>query len=353
MIRRFARLLWLCFFALSLGGTTLSLSRLIQDPTLRPLRQATVQEIRAASDRLMAELGTPDYLAVLIADRLDETPRNWVALDALSSYAVENALSLPPDLTQRLTETRQEDFSVLAQITSCAVCAFDAGQCSLTQIFACQAPVALTPVGDLLGVARAGSAYVAGGDVDQVDLALSVVGIGATAAILVSGGSSASVKTGASIVKTARSMGRLSPALLDLGRTAVKNGVDWTGLPEVRSVDELAATLRAEAFLPLTRTVTDLDRMRLATDTTTTLHLLPMVDNATDAHHLAVAAEALGPKIVARAEVLGKARLLRSTMRLTSVTYALATALGGLGLSLMFLAGSLGKSLVIRHLRHL
>ncbi len=350
-MRRLIRLLVSILFALSLTGAALCLARIAADPSLRAIRMSTTQEITALTDRMMAQRATVARLTDLIETRLAETPRNWIALDALTALVIERAIDLPPELSQRLIDRRTDDFSLLVQAADCVICAYDAGACSLTQVFICQAPVVLSPVGDLFGVARAGTAYALGDEVDQVDLALSFVGLGASAVVLVSSGTSVTVKAGAAMAKTARAMGRLTPELLDMARLAVRTGVDWAGLPAVRSIQDLSAVVRADAFLPLGQTLIDLDRIRAATDATTTLHLLPMVASATDARRLANLSEALGPKLVARAEVLGKARLLRAAIRLSTIGWLVLSALAGVALSLAMAAGSVGQRFALRRFR--
>lgn len=302
---------------------------------------------------MLEKTATPEAVTARIAARLDENPRNWLALDALRDLATERAIPLPANLLVRFSELREQDHSYLAQTESCLVCAYDAAQCSLTQVMMCQAPVAMTPVGDILGITRAGVAYASGDEIDQIDLALSVVGLGATAAVIATGGSSAMVKGGAAVAKIARKMGRLSPRLIGMATDAVREGVDWARLPAVRSLDDVKAAIKADAFLPLTNTLTDLERVRTATDTTTALHLLPLIDDAADARRLANASEALGARVVGRAEMLGKARLFRATLRLGEVAWALVAYVGGLILALIGIAGQLVQTIMMRLLRQL
>lgn len=349
-MRRLARLTLLALLILSLAGFALNVARMARDPALRAIRTASLVEISAATDALLAKFATPASLTALLETRLAENPRNWIALDALTDLAIERAIDLPPALSDRLTTARDDDFGLLAQAASCAACAFDAGLCSLDQVLACQVPVALTPLGDLFGLGRAASAYASGADIDEIDLALSVVGLGASAAMLASAGSSGVVKAGAGLAKTAWKMGRLSPKLVHMATEALRQGVDWAGLSAVRSVDDLTAAVRTQAFAPLAATLSDLDRLRAATDATVALHLLPLVDNAADAHRLALAAEALGPKLVGRAEVLGKARLLGATWKVSRMTWALAGWFSALALGLAGMVGHWAQSLVLRTL---
>jgi hypothetical protein len=350
-MRRLVRLGLLVVLIGSLAATGFGTLRVLSDPTLTAIRTAAAAEIIAATDTMLATNATPERLAALIEVRLQETPRNWLALDALTDLVAERGIALPVSLLRRVSEARADDFSLLSQASACALCAYDPAQCSLSQVMMCQAPVALTPVGDIAGVTRAGVAYVSGEPIDQIDLALSVVGLGATAVVLASGGTSVVVKAGASLAKLARRMGRVSPRLAEMAIAAAKEGVDWAALPAARSVDDISAAIRAEAFAPLTATLTDLERLRAATDATTALHLLPLVDDAKDASSLAAAAEALGPRLIGRAEVLGKTRLFRTTLRVSETAWALISGLSGLLLSLAALMGSALQSYLFRILR--
>ncbi|MGV8950637.1 MAG: hypothetical protein ACOH2M_05990 [Cypionkella sp.] len=351
MLRRLLRLTLTLVLATSMAGTVLTATRIASDPLIAPYTDAAADQIIAATDRMLAAADTPALLQARVVARLAETPRNWLALDALTDLAIERAIDLPPDLLETVRIKREDDHGLYAQTVSCATCAYDPAQCSLSQVMICQAPIALTPIGDIAGVTRAGVAYATGDPVDQLDLALSVVGLGATAAVVASGGTSYTVKAGASLAKLARRMGRLSPRLIEMALDGVRNGVRWADLPRVRSLDDLTAAVRIEAFAPLTSTMTDLSHLTTATNATTALHLLPLVDDAADARRLASAATALGPKVVGRAEVLGKARLFRATLRVTKTAVALGAGIIGILLSAAMLIASMIQHALLRRLR--
>lgn len=351
MWRGLTRLFLLLVLAGSLAGTSLTAARIAADPLIAPFVEASHDRIAAATERMLITAATPETLSAHIANRLTESPRNWLALDALVDLAYERKIPLPSALNAAVQTAREDDHSYYATVTSCATCAYDPAQCSLSEVMICQAPIALTPIGDIAGITRAGVAYASGDEVDQIDLALSVVGLGATVAILASAGSSGVVKAGASLAKLAHKMGRLSPRLVEMAVDAARTGVNWAALPAVRSIDDLTAAIRTEAFLPLTNTLTDLQRLNTATDATTALHLLPMVDDAGDARRLANAAEALGPKLVGRAEVLGKARLFRATLRFSETAWALGAGLIGLMLSTASLISGVIQHALLKRLR--
>ena len=332
------------------GSAALSLwsvAQIAENPALRPMIERGADEIVAATDRMMAGEATPEHLNARLVARLAENPRNWIALEALAGIYAERGLPLPEAYSAAL----DEDSGIVQQAEACAACAYDPAACTLSNVFLCQVPIAFTPIADLSGVTRAGIAYATDAPVDHIDLALSVIGLGATATVLATGGSSALVKAGASMARLARRMGRLSPRLTALASDAVKAGVDWAALPAVRSAEDMTRVIRADAFAPLTVIAADLERLRVATDTPQALHLLPLIDNATDARHLSNAAEALGPRLVGRAEVLGKARLLRATLRFSDIALSLLAGLAGLAISLAWAIGGMIQTRLLRAFR--
>ena len=353
MIRKLARGILTLAFAGSLTLTVATAARVASDPALAPVRAATTAEIVAATDRMMAQEATPDRLSDLIRTRLDETPRNWIALDALVDVVHGRSLAMPPDLMAEVETARADDTSLLTQVGDCARCVYDPATCSLSNVLICQAPVVLTPVGDIAGITRAGVDYATGNEVDRIDLGLSIVGLAATVLVVTSGGTSFAVKAGASMAKLARRMGRLSPRMVEVILQAVRDGVDWAVLPSVRSVDELTAAIRTDAFAPIAAVAGDLERLRKGVGSTGALHLLPLVDDAADARHLATAAEALGPRLVGRAEVLGKARLFRATWRVGETAWMLTSGIIGMMLSIASFLGGVLHSVVFRSLRRM
>lgn len=335
MARRLARLLLTLALLASAVVTARAGWAVWQDPTLRPLRDASIAEIAAATDRILAREATAGRLAERLNQRLAEAPRNWIAIDALTDLALARGTDLPADLTDRLEAARRADFSLSAQAADCAACLWDIAACSLSTALVCKAPVLMTPVEDLRGIVKAGADLAMGKEIDQLDLGLSVVGLGATALVVATGGSSFTLKAGTAALRLARGMGRISPELAALVRRSLSQGVDWAGLPAVRGLDDLPALLRGDALAPLTGILTDLGRVTEHLGAGPALHLLPLVDDASDARALARAAEALGPRTVGAAEVLGKSRLFGATARLSRVavdlTLGLASLLVGLG----------------------
>ncbi len=318
--------------AVSLGLTLWSVGRIAANPLLRPLVERVGEDLAAALDRALAREATAEAIAARLTALLAEDPPNWTAIDGVQTLALDRGLSLPPDLAAALTAARDKDSGFWAGATSCAACALDATTCSLEQAVGCNLPVALTPAGDLIGLGRGAADWTLGRDVDDVEVALSALGLTATVAAPVSGGTSLTVKAGTTVLKLARRMALLSPRLLSL------------------VTDTLRAGTRADPA-PLMAVAADLGRLQSDQGAAAALHLLRHIDGPEDARRLADAARALGPRMVGAVEVLGKSRILRAGLRLTDEAVALTMGLAGLLLSLGTLAAGLVQARALRALR--
>lgn len=355
MRRRLARA---CLLLLMAGSGLLTLQAaadIARSPGLAPLVARSSEEIVAATDRMMAATATPGHLSRLIAARLNEDPRNWIALAALRDEAAARGIALPVPLAAAYDAAFDDDTGPAAQAADCAACLWDIAACSLSNVLICKAPILLTPVEDIRGIAKAGWDNAQGNPVDGIDLGLSIAGLGATSLILASGGTNATVKLGAGLARIARGMDLLSPRLAATMGDALRAGVDWAALPAVRSAGDLAGLVRADALAPVTAVMGDLGRIRRAVGTTGALHLLAHVDDAADARRMARATEALGTRSVGRIEVLGKARFLRATVRWSDAAReVMAGLLGMLAAGAALLTGvahGLGLRLIGRVLR--
>lgn len=155
----------------------------------------------------------PEIIARLEA-LLAESPRNWIAIEAVETLAQDLKVALPEQLSQARAAAWEEDSGYLAMAGSCAMCFWDASNCSLSEALICNAPVQMIPIGDLAGLTKAGINAATGNEIDKLDAALSAIGLGATAAGLATGGGSLTLKAGAGFLKMARKMALLSPKLM-------------------------------------------------------------------------------------------------------------------------------------------
>jgi len=308
--------------------------------------------IAANLDRALARHATPRVLSARLEALLAEVPRNWLAIDAVEAISAERGIALPADLVARRDALHAQDTGWAVTGRNCAACMWNPRDCDFSAVMLCRAPIDLTPLGDIAGVVREGSNYALGRDVDEVELALSAVGLAAVALIPATMGGSATVKAGAGLGKTVWRMGRLSPGLSAVFTRAAREGVDWARIGAVRGSDDLAALARP-ALTPALDLARAAGRMQSALGARPALHMLTRADTPVEARRMANAAEAVGPRSVGALETLGKSRFLRATRRWSrEVWWAVAGIMAALA-ALVGLIWSAAASFFLRRLRRL
>jgi hypothetical protein len=343
-----ARSLWrgalVGLLVLSLVWSGWSWWRLASSPIGAWMVERAEEQLAAVYVRALHRAATPEALGAAITRHLDNAPRNWVALDALSDLAVEQGITLSPDVQTALTIARAQDHSFAAGTLSCAACAYDLRACGLGPELVCGVGVNLTVAGDVLSLARESAAFLRGHPVDQVDVVLSFVGLGATALIIATGGTSYTLKAGAGFVKVAHRTGRLAPDVTRVFTRAFREGVDWGRLARGGKVADAA---RMDALRPALALADDLGAMQMRLGTGAALHVLRHAETVSDVRALTRASRALGPRSVAALEVLGKSRVLRLGLRWADEVWQI---LAGLGAALSAFGSLLGAR-VLRGLR--
>ena len=330
MLRQAARTALSLLLMASLALASWSLWTIRANPALRPFVDRGAAEIVAATDRWLATNAKAPEVEARLDALLAADKRNWLAIEAVEGVAADQHLTLSAGYLERRAEAWASDSGWLTRSGDCLSCAVNAANCDLSGILICQAPMVLTPLGDLAGVGVESFHWMVGSDVDQLNLAFSAVGLGAEAALAVTGGSSAVVKGGASIGKLALKMGLMSPRLTGLVLDAARRGIDWQRVPWFPGTDDLKAALRPEVIQPVVAVASQIGRIGGKLSVPETLHLLRYVDDAAEAKALANAAEALGPKTVGRLELMGKSRFLRATLRASDNLLALGWGFLGL-----------------------
>ncbi|MFP4450693.1 MAG: hypothetical protein ACLFP0_07175 [Rhodosalinus sp.] len=307
--------------------------------------------ILAEVDRQLARVAGPERIGGRVSALLAEEPRNWLALDAVLAEAARLGVALPPDLATRVEAARAEDSGWMSGTGNCLRCAWDAEKCSFDLVMLCRAPVELSPLGDIKGLADEGGNYIRGEDVDEVILILSAVGLSATGLVAVTGGGSVTVKAGAGLAKLARGMGAM-PAWMARGLTdAARQGVDWAGISGVRSVDDLMALLRPHVLRPAVKTLDDAGRVVGSAGASGGLYLIGKTADAADLARLAQVSAAAGERTVGAMEILGKSRLLRTALRLSDEALQLVAGLAAAVAALVGVLLSGTTSLALRTAR--
>ncbi len=318
MLRKAASLALTTLMILSLLGTTMNIRGILKNPAARFFVEREQNELTAKIEYELARYATPDSISAHISALLQETPRNWLVIEAVGEMAEMRNIPIKADVIAAKDIAYDEDHGILAGSGKCLKCMWDATNCELSAVLLCRAPIDLTPLGDVSGVVLQSTNYMLGRDVDMFDLGLSVLGLGATALVPLTGGSSETIKLGASLIKTARRMGRLSSTLVKSARHTFGRAINW-GLIAKSGIRNFGPNLRrvidAEKMAPLVHLAQNVEDIRRNTSIPETLHFMKLIDTPADARAISRITKAEGKQSVGIIEVLGKNRAIRATMR--------------------------------------
>ena len=303
---------------LATAATSLALiGSLAMQPLARPYVERTAEDLRLHLAAASARVVDADWLAPRLEAALAAGDRDRVELltgmaaryDVPLTHVQEAAVAdaLRPALGERLAD--------------CGACAYELDRCTgLADVVACNLPVELSPVGDVNALRRGAVAWWGERPVDGFEVALASVGLAATGLALATGGTSLSVKAGATLLRVGRRLGHVNARLAAVVAESVRD----------------AAGIRALRVM-----AGDLDGVRRATSSTDAIALLRHVDGPADAARLARVADAAGPATRGHFEALGKARVLRATVRLTRGAAVFLALLAGLAVQVLLMLGSL------------
>lgn len=302
------------------------------NPLAAPYVERSTEDLALTLERMVRRQATAAWIEADLAEAVATGDADRAAM--LIDLARELGRPVDTSAAEAMLAART---GMMAAAHDCGACMIDVASCpTLTQLAACAMPFELSPLGDLNALRRAGFAWAAGAEVDAIDAGLAVAGLAATGALVITGGSSASVKAGTGLLRMARRMGSVTPGLA----RALRLPIHWDRVgPWLRgsaSLEEVTDTVRLAAIGAI---AADMGRVRDATSMAEALRLARLVDGPEDAARLARVAEAAGPRTTRSLHVLGKTRAFRATIRLSRAALG---ALAALWLVLAQLAAVLG-----------
>lgn len=305
-----------------------------QSPFAAPYRIQTQAELSVALDRALHRDTTP----AIFEARIDSALTGGEVDEAAAILRLADARGVPISRVQR---TRIETAEAKAQgWSACLACAINTENCpDLTRVAACNLPIELTPIGDAKAITRALTDHITGREIDKIDLSLGIVGLASTAAVLVSGGSSVTVKAGATALRVARKTGTISLGLMTEITTLATGALRLD-----RASDVLSGAARPTALIDsgratkLTDAAANMGQLTAKMPIGDAFAILRYADTTEELSNLARVSETLGTQTRGTLAVLGKSRVLRLTHRLAELTLlalALLAALIGQVLALL------------------
>ena len=300
---------------------------LLQSPFAAPLLDRSIEQTRSAITSAIAREVDLGWLLPRMQDAILAQDLGQILL--LLQLANDHGVQLPDAMLADINDLNIATSGIWARTMACGACAVDITACAtIAQIGACAVPFELTPAGDVNALRRAGAVYIEGGDVDRLDVGLAIVGLGATGAVLASGGTSYSLKAGTAVLRMARRLGTLSAPLTARLTDLVGGAVRWDRIGDFLAFRTGASALVDSAKLAeLTDIGGSLRRVAQNTSVADAVSLVRHVDSPQDAARLARVTDAMGPKARAAFEVLGKARVFRAAVRISDLAVTAAAAI--------------------------
>ena len=325
-----------------------TLVALTQEPFVEPYVERPLAEARFALERALKGRLTPDWVgteldAAVAREDIDRT-------ELLFSLIARERIPVAESHLARAKQYVEREKGVLAIAGRCAACMVDPEECRTPSVFLyCNVPIEITVIGDAKALLKAGADAAAGNPVDRIDVALATVGVAATALTPLTGGTSYSVKVGATALRVARKMGKLGRGIGRILARAADIPFRWKNIPDfvrTRNPDLLTDTRRLRGIVDLSEHI---GAVAKHAGPANAIFLLKHVDKGGDAADLARVSKVAGKRTREAVELLGLSKAARAVRRLS---HLLMTALG-LILALVGQVIALASPMALRALRRL
>lgn len=259
--------------------------------------------------------------------------------EARTFLAIAQDNHIPIDIEsyrQRITRQDTALRAVTANVSN-FVSGFAKGKANSMAGLAGAVTADFTVIGDVRDLHSEYKHYSTGDEVNELIVVLSGAGVGLTALTVGSMGSASTAKVGASTLKSAVKMGRITARfqkqLLNLGRKVF----DWKRFTRLIKQDKSLPNIsraakqayNPAAIKPLEHIASQVNSIRKSTSTIDTVDLLKYVETTDDLTHLEKVSVKLGTKTKATMKLLGKGAI-RTVRVLRKTTALMMSILGSL-----------------------
>lgn len=301
-----------------------------QGPFVEPWVVRTKAEAVLALEQAVAGQLTPEWIGEELDAAVDgeDLARAQLLLELVEHHEVPIRHQI-----DRARSYVDRETGLVAQLEMCSSCFTDPTDCKTPSVFlACNLPVELTVIGDARILAEAGADVVAGDPVDRIDVVLATVGIGASALMPFTGGTSYSIKAGSTALRVARRMGVLGKGLGRILSKASDIPFRWNKADEFITTGNLDVVTDSRLLMELADVAGDIGTVGRNARPQDAIFLFRHIENVDDAAELAQVSKVTGKQTREVIEVLGlqkAAKLVRRLSDLAMVTIGLLCTLAG------------------------
>ena len=275
-------------------------------------------EAELALDRAIRKQMTPAWVATELdrAVENEDLDRTELLLEVVDHHRV----TLAESHTTRAREFVDRETGIVARARQCSACLADAAECRTPILLVlCNIPIEMTFVGDIRTLVEAGANVATGEAVDRFDVTLAAVGLGAAALTPATGGSSYTIKVGATVLKVARKMGRLGSGLVRIMGKATRIPIRWSKMDEFVQTRKLSAIVDVRGLEEIGDVAENLGTVSKRANTSDVIFLLKHVDSGKDAAALADISKVAGKRTRGAVEVLGLKKAGMAIKRLSNL----------------------------------
>lgn len=289
------------------------LYQLATNPYVSFLIDLTEDELQRNIERSLLVFADQEKVEQRLHQALMEKPTDWLVIDLMQEYAQEQQFILNTALLEQIKLRDSEERGYWAAAQDCWQCISDPEECPISFAQTCNIVTEMTPVGDVRSLIIEYGHWQNDQEIDQLNVALSVVGLGATAAAVGTAGSSLSIKVGAGFIKAAKNAKRLNNKLTRFLVRNVTGLLDFSKVPKgwVTEPRLLKQAINPEKYQSITKLAGGVGDMLHGVGFARTIKYVNKIDDANDAAKLGRLAKVSKSRGLVALEMMGKNRLLK------------------------------------------
>ena len=281
----------------------------------------SVAEAELALEKALKRRLAPDWVAAELDAAVGS--KDLARTKLLLAVVEDEGIPVPDAQIAQARKYVEQEKGILARLGRCTACMADPAKCGTPSVFLlCNAPIEFTPIGDARILVEAGANAATGKTVDRIDVALATVGLGATALVPLTGGTSYSLKIGSTTIRVARKLGGLGGTFERALEKAGDSKIPWEKLGEfarTRNLDLLTDTRPLRGLAELSRHAGTVAEHAGPVDA---VLLLRHVEKGADAAGLARVSRVAGTQTRKAVELLGLPRAVRAVSRMSDLLLA-------------------------------
>ena len=284
---------------------------LFQHPFAEPYVVRAKAKAELALDRAIRKQMTPAWVAAELdhAVKSEDLDRAALLLELVEHHRIPVA--------QSHTTRAREFVNQETGMWQCLACLANAAECRTpSEFLRCHLTIEMSPVGDVRTLIKAGADAET---VDKIDVTLAAVGLGATVLAPLTGGSSYTIKIGATAFRVARKMGRLGKGLGRIVAKAATTPIRWNKIYEFVKTGKPSAVTDVRHLEEIGDIAGKISTVSKHANPPDAIFLLKHVNNGKDAAELASISKVAGKRTRGTVEVLGLAKAGAAIKRLSNL----------------------------------